>query len=1192
MTSIVQRLEVLKRRARLVFVAERGAVLLAVTIAAACGWVALDALLRFPATMRLAALVIGAIAVAVAAARWWWPTLRFDPPLSTLALRVERRRPALAGRLASGVEFAQQPARGVLAQRVVDDTERLVGAETFTEMIRRDRLRRALGGLLAALALVVGAIAIDADAARIGATRLLAPWSGAEWPARTLVQSMMDGVTHLPRGRAVLLRAEAVRGDPSTMRPFVRYRLVRDGVEGPWRDAPLARQHGAIFERPLEVDAEAIEVRFGTADALTPTARIELVRPPAVERATLRAEPPAYAAATLPRRESDLGPGTDARATLASPLLEGSRVELEMVFNRALPVPVDAEGRRQWLRDSFGASMPDASVVDAPEGPTARVTIRFDASEDLDLPVELRDEHGITSEDGARFRLPVTADAPPVATVVEPSADEVVLPSASLAVVAEARDDLSVDEIGVRIEKLGGETREERSEQRGETARMEINLTPERYGAGPGDTLLVSAIATDDFEHDGVRREPAVSQPRRIRVVGEEEFTRQIRAQLASVRQSAIRAEATQREIIASVVPAPGEAQAGPPSEDPEAKPEDADATPDDAKALAPGEAAELGRRQARLSDRIQGMRAAVASLQARARAGGLDRESMHEIMRQAQDLLENAAQQSGQASSALTEMGAAPAPDQASREAQAARAAEAQESARAELEDLVRLLDRDEDAWVATRRIERLNEEIASLLEETRRTGERTVGRDLERLSAEERMAIDRLASRDRAVAEQARETLEELRDRAARLAEADRARAAGMQEAARRGDERQLSRRVEQAAEATARNQTTNAEQSLREAAETAQSMMEAIRDDRRSRVEELRRRLANLEESVRRLVQQADAALASLRALSPGIGASEAAPVGAAVMALDRNIGAVTDEAQSGGGAERAARLLERAGERSAASAGMLVADPPKIDAGDQALDRSRGLLVEAIEAIRAQRQAAEQQQSEAKRRELAAALRTLSERQAGLRTASEPLKGAAAGDRRRLVEARRLSVEQEVIRTAVGDLRRTHEELASSELFQSALGRLDGWMQRSASALSSVAVSQTTLEEQTLSAETLAMMGQALADSPGSDDPFAEAMQAGGAGGEQAGEGQSGQRAPAIPPVAELKLLRESQAQLARRTRMADEGTMTPEERVDRLRELARLQQELREQGEAWVERMKQQSGGGAEVPNGR
>lgn len=1172
MKRIVERLARLRRRARIVFVAERSAVLLAAVLGAATLWITLDAIVRFPAPLRFTALMAGVAALAASIARWWWPAVRFAPPLAALALRVERQRPRLAGRLASSVEFATHGPRGRLEERVIDETERMAGDDPFTGLIRRDRLLRALGGAAAALVVPLVLIAADRESVSIGLRRLLTPWAGVEWPARTLVASLMDDVTHLPKGRAVMLRAEAVRGDPSSMRPFARYRVERGGTAGPWREVTLARQHGRIFERPLEVEGDAIEFRFGTEDAMTDVRRIELVAPPAVARAVLRVEPPDYAQRVVAPRVEDLGPGTDGRASPAAPVLAGSEIEFEAVFSRPLPIPIAPEDRAAWARASFGTELPDGVQVEASSARSDRVQIRFRAERDLQMPVELVDEHGIASEDGAKYRIVVVQDRAPMATITEPAADEVVLPSAALRIVAEARDDLSIDEVGVRVERKDQPPQERRRRERRETARMEMTLTPSDFGAGPGETLLVSAIATDDHEIDGVRRPPSVSSPRRIRVVGEEEFTRQIRAQLGSVRQAAIRAEAIQRDIMAS------------------AQRDDAEHDRD----RAADAASDLVRRQSQLSDRIRSMREAVASLDARARAGGLEQESLAEIMRQAQDLLEAAERSSAEASSALAERAGADPGRQASsgeqarpgQQAQAAaeRAAEAQESVRAELEDLVRLLDRDEDAWVATRRLERLSQEIESLIHETRRTGERTVGRELERLSAEERMALDRLAQRDRAVAEQARETIDELRDRAERLAASDRTRAAGMREAARRGEERQVARRMEQAAAATAQNQPTNAEQSLREAAESVQAMMDAVRDDRRSRVEELRRRLASLEESLRRLVTQAGEALAEVRAVEAG-GRIPDATI-ARVIALDRNIGGVTDEARSGGGTERVARLLERAGERTSVSAARLRADPPRLREGDEALDRARALLVEALEVAREQRRSAEQQQAEARRRELAAALRELSERQAGLRSASEPLRGADSGDRRKLVEGRRLSVEQELIRKAVSDLRLAHEELSSSDLFQSALDRLDAWLVRSAESLSRLRVTPRTLDEQTLAAETLAMMGQALADPSSADDPFAEAAMAAQDAG--AGGGPQGEQRPAIPPVAELRLLRETQAQISRRTRAIDEGMVDPSEREMEIRELSRLQQQLLEQGEAWVERVRQQSQGQPEV----
>lgn len=1180
-TTIVRRLESLRRRARAVLVTERTAVLLAFALAATSAWVALDAVARFPMFIRIAALAVGACALALLVVRWWWPAARFRPPLTELALRVERKRPGLAGDLASSVDFQSRAARGALEARAIERTERLASGGTFTDLVRWDRVSRAVFGLFAALAVPVALLLVDPSTAMIGAKRALLPWTATEWPARTMVHSLMDGVTHLPRGSAVLLRAEAVRGDPTSMRPFVRYRLVREGRPGPWRDALLAHQQAGVFERPLDLDADAVEYRFGTADALTEVATIELVTPPSVRQATLTAAPPDYASASIEPRRVELGAGVDARAVLATPILAGSTVEIDFELTRAIPVPIDADARAAWARATFGEGLPEGTIIDAVDATDAvtgaskgnpgsatdlslsdRVRLRTRALEDLSLALTLRDQHGITSDDGARYRVPVAPDHAPSASMTEPSADEVVLPTATIRLVAEARDDVALDEIGLRIERLGAEPHEQRRRVGAETGTFERTITPEALGASAGETLLVSAVATDSFEADGVRRAPTVSPPRRIRIVGEDEFTRQIRAQLASVRQSAMRAEATQRDIINSAQPEQGE----------------------------PTPAGDRARRQAQLSDRVRTMRDAVGALDARARAGGLEQEALGEIMRQAQGLLDAAGAASADAAAQLSQSAAADAEAQPGLAEDVATAAgEAQEEARAELEDLVRLLDQDEDAWVATRRIERLAQEIDKLLEETARAGERTVGRDLESLSAEERLELDRLATRDRAAADDARETLDELRDRAERLAEADRTRAAGMREAARRGEEQSIARRLDEASERTAQNQPTNAEQALREAAETAQRMMEAVQDDRRSRVEELRRRLATLEESVRKLVVQAEEGLASMRqaaaeAVAPT--SSALAPLVLRIVSLDRNIGAVTDDARSASGTERVARLLERAGERSAVAAALLRADPADLVGGDSALDRSRGLLVEALELTQSQRQQAEQQQAEEKRRELAAALRTLSERQAGLRTASEPLVGAAARDRRKLVESKRLSVEQELIRSAVSDLRRDHEELASSELFESAAGRLDAWMTRSSENLAQVLVTKRTLDDQALAAETLAMMGEALSDRSANDDPFAEAAAA--AGGEAGGEGEGGAQParPAIPPVAELRLLRGTQAQLARRTRMLDESELAPEERQSELRDLAGLQQQLMEHGQAWVERLRRAAEGGA------
>src|SRR5262249_18993300 len=134
------------------------------------------------------------------------------------ALRVEQALPAVAGRLASSVEFAAAglDQNNPLAARTVRDTQqRLVGESIDSVMSSRKMWRDVLSALVV-IAAIVGLSAGKPAAAATGLARLLLPFGSAEWPARTGVKSLMSQVMTaegvFPRGQVLPLRAAVTRG--------------------------------------------------------------------------------------------------------------------------------------------------------------------------------------------------------------------------------------------------------------------------------------------------------------------------------------------------------------------------------------------------------------------------------------------------------------------------------------------------------------------------------------------------------------------------------------------------------------------------------------------------------------------------------------------------------------------------------------------------------------------------------------------------------------------------------------------------------------------------------------------------------------------------------------------------------------------------------------------------------------------
>jgi hypothetical protein len=122
-----------------------------------------------------------------------------------------------------------------------------------------------------------------------------------------------------------------------------------------------------------------LEFWFESADDQTRPAKLLLVEPPAVVAATATITPPAYVGgaaasqtalkgaargAVLTRQDVELGAGSDERAA-TPPILQGSRVRLNIAFNKALPVPT-WEDRAEWIRTTLGSEL--AAVVEKREG--------------------------------------------------------------------------------------------------------------------------------------------------------------------------------------------------------------------------------------------------------------------------------------------------------------------------------------------------------------------------------------------------------------------------------------------------------------------------------------------------------------------------------------------------------------------------------------------------------------------------------------------------------------------------------------------------------------------------------------------------------------------------------------------------------------------------------------------------------
>lgn len=339
----------------------------------------------------------------------------------------------------------------------------------------------------------------------------------------------------------------------------------------------------------------------------------------------------------------------------------------------------------------------------------------------------------------------------------------------------------------------------------------------------------------------------------------------------------------------------------------------------------------------------------------------------------------------------------------------------------------------------------------------------------------------------------------------------------------------------------------------------------MIEDLADDEKARTETLRRRLATLVDALEQLVRQAESTEELGLALVTAEGAEVAkSSLGVSQQAatLSLNASSVADEGRAAGAsAQRVVRLIERGAEAEGRAASALSAAVPQIALGHENLVRATALFQEALELVRQQEKKNDEQERQQRAKELAQLYKNLCDREEGLLTATGTLVNKD-GDRRVLVESRRLGVDQESIRQEISAISEGSPDVQKSPTFTEATTLALDAATRAASDLRSGPPTPATVEMETEVMEILRGLVNALSEAAKkSDDPFADPSEnAGGSGG---GGGGGEKEKPLIPPIAELKVIRSLQQRIYERTK-AIESTQMP---IDALNGLSQRQDSI-------------------------
>ena len=1132
--------------------------LLAVVVA-----VVLDRLLRLPPFIRvveLAMLVGGGVAWFVLKVL---PAFRFSPSLVEVALWLERGSAAARGKLAAGADLAQSqaaqgPTANPLTSMVIDDARAISQTATHQRVNQQPAKRAATAASMAITTLVL-LLVFAPETSKTALLRLLTPFSDIQWPARTMVEPAMASLVH-PRGVALSLRAQSVRGDAADMRVEAEYRLMRDG-SGEWRKVLLSAQPDGAFERLVETDGESIEVLFRTEDMETLPIVIRLVPPPVVEVARATVTPPPYLSGKVDVRTIELGTGTDRRATVSPPVLTGSTITIDADMRGTSSVPTEPSARMLWLAETIsivgvdGAQITPQFTVDGSN--QTHWSMSWIANGRGVLELKPRGADGILPSERIAFEIPAIDDAPPTITIVEPTADETVTPAATPLVVAEGRDDFGVKRSWIDVSVTRNDTPSRRvatvEGTQGTSARVETTLLLSEFSVEPGDRVVCVGNITDAFESNGSPRPAVVSSPRVFRVISASELSAQVRSRLGQMREAASRLREEQAGIA-------------------DAMKDVVERTKANGAAATEAERAQIAGSEGRMADRIASFERSLAELASKLERNKTDGEGLSETIQEASELARTASQRSQEGATAL--------PD-ASLGTEAAERASESESALADLETA---LQRDRETAELTRRIDKLAERIDAASKDTRAAAEKSVGKQRNQLSEETKALMDRSAQAQREAAAEARALAEDLGKRAEEIQtqeKPDQGAAEAMREAQREADDRGLARQLEQAAQQTEQNQMQSAQQSQQQAQQAVQAMQQAMKNQSKRRTEELERRITDVVDALRSLLGTIETNTLTMQKLT-ATDVAEVSRLAKLMLQLSRNASGIAENAAAAGQPmRRAATLIIRGAEQLDAVATSLRKEVADVGPARESLDAARNSIQEALASAQKAKNDAEKDAENLRREELRGVYEQVLERQRSARSGAEAIVPAPGKtlDRRGFVESKRIAAEQATVTgllTTIG----ARGDVSGSELYATSNQEMISASTLAGQDLSASALSQRTVLVQREVEAALASLIEALADPPEADDPFAEAPK--DAGGQQPPGGGSMAGAPRVPPMAELRLLRTMAQRVLDDTKSASE--LPEADRAAYLTRIAMRQKRLTELGERWVKAMEEQSRG--------
>jgi len=371
--------------------------------------------------------------------RFWLPIWRRGLGDVQIAQRVEEFFPALANRLASAVEFLHQPEVDVqagsaaLRRAVIVETTSAAEELDFAQVLERGPTRRALGAAAWVAAVALLFVLAAPDNVRLALVRLARPFGDDAWP-RVYNLAFHATPHRLAVGQPfeVELASDAAHRVPDEVR--IQYSYQPDPADGEIETELMPRINGVTVARKDSVSRPFWYRAEGGDDRSMGWQRLEVVEPPRLESLELTLHPPAYTGLPVETSEKRIHALRGTKVALSgSTTKQLKSATIHAPDGEELPALVAADGHHFTLP----ADAPQPLIVD----------------KSGEYWIALEDLEGLTSGGEDRWEVRAVADAAPTVTIEQPAGNVFVTPRGEVRLKVTAKDDLALHSMSLHFSR-------------------------------------------------------------------------------------------------------------------------------------------------------------------------------------------------------------------------------------------------------------------------------------------------------------------------------------------------------------------------------------------------------------------------------------------------------------------------------------------------------------------------------------------------------------------------------------------------------------------------------------------------------------------------------------------------------------------------------------------------------------------